>query len=389
MFVHFGVDQLIQSAPSWKSQKIGLITNEAARTNQGVPTRKALQDAGFNLVKLFSPEHGLMVKGADGEAMQDGIDELTDLPIISLYGTKLAPGEEDIFNIDLILFDVPDTGVRFYTYLWTLTYAMEVCAGSNKKLIVLDRPNPISGNFELVEGPDLDLSCSSFIGRWPIPIRHCCTLGELALYFNESRMIKAHLEIIKCTNWERNQFQPDWGSAFVGTSPAIQSFDSMILYPGLCFIEATNLNEGRGTDFAFQIMGAPWLQNNLIVAQLNNLLEGEIITESIVYLPTSYHFAGEKCNGIRFTIKDIATFKPVYFGLLLLKLIKDIHPRYFKWDNYKTNVNPRGNNHLDKLLGMPNSEAIFEMPFPQFLRKITSICSNKQWEKTITPYLLY
>lgn len=389
MLVHFGIDLLIQSNPTWKGQNIALITNESAKTSKGIPSRKAIQDAGFNVVKLFSPEHGLMVKGADGEAMQNGVDELTDLPIISLYGNKLAPGEEDIYDVEVMLFDVPDTGVRFYTYLWTLTYAMEACAISQKKIIVLDRPNPISGMMHLAEGPNLNIACASFIGRWPIPIRHSCTLGELACYFNTSRLIQANLEIIHCENWHRNQFQPNWGSKFVGTSPAIQSFESMILYPALCFLEATNINEGRGTDHAFQLLGSPWLQHNLLVAQLNNIFEGEMIAESIIYLPTFGQYAGEHCKGIRFSINDYTSFKPIYAGLLIVKLIKDYHPTQFKWNNYKTSVNPSGKNHLDKLLGIPNSEAIFELPFPQFLRKITILCSNKEWEKTIMPYLLY
>ena len=177
--VYFGIDQLLLSNPSWKHQRIALVTNEAATTYNGIASRKALQDKGFNLLKLFSPEHGLSAKGADGEAIHDGIDELTDLPIISLYSIKLAPSAQDLSNIDLVIFDIPDVGVRFYTYLWTLTYVMESCAINKKKLVVLDRPNPLSGNMQLAEGPFLDSSSNSFIGRWSIPIRHSCTLGEV------------------------------------------------------------------------------------------------------------------------------------------------------------------------------------------------------------------
>ena len=389
MFVYFGIDQLLNTTPSWKKDKIGFITNEAATNNLGIASRKLLQESGYNLVKLFSPEHGLSATGADGEAMHDGVDELTDLPIISLYGQKLAPGEEDLDDLDILLFDVPDTGVRFYTYLSTLTYALEACAKSHKKIIVLDRPNPISGKMDLVEGPYLEESCSSFIGRWPMPIRHSCTLGELARYFNVSRQINANLEIVPCANWERDMFQPEWNSSFVPTSPAIQCFESMILYPGLCLFEATNLNEGRGTDFPFQVIGAPWLKNTALAAQLNNIMEGEITAEPIAYLPTNCNYAGEQCKGIRFSIKDYNSFKPVFFGMLLLKLVKDSHPKEFNWHTYKTSVNPDGHQHLDKLLGIPNSEAIFEMQFPQFLRRVTLITTNQNWKEEVDPYLLY
>ncbi|MFY9463918.1 MAG: DUF1343 domain-containing protein [Sediminibacterium sp.] len=389
MFVYFGIDQLLKVNPTWKQDKIGLITNEAATNNQGAASRKLLQEAGFNLVKLFSPEHGLSATGADGEAIHDGIDELTDLPIISLYGKKLAPGEEDLYELDLVIFDVPDIGVRFYTYLSTLTYAMQACAAAKKRIIVLDRPNPISGNMELVEGPWLEEACSSFIGRWPMPVRHSCTLGELARYFNVSQQIGAELEIIPCTNWNRNSFQPDWETPFIPTSPAIQSFQSMLLYPGLCLLEATNLNEGRGTDFAFQLLGAPWLNNKVLAAQLNNLMAEDLHTEAVTYLPTTHQFAGEQCKGLRFTVKDPNGFKPVFFGMLLLKMIRDSHPREFSWHTYKTNVNPNGLKHLDKLLGIPNSEALYELPFPEFLRKITQLTTIPSWKEDMDPYLLY
>lgn len=389
MAVRFGIDELLVSAPIWKKQRIGLITNEAARTCHGVQSRKALQDAGFNIVTLFSPEHGLDVTGADGVAVADGIDTLTQLPIVSLYGTKLAPDQDDLLNIDLLVFDVPDTGVRFYTYLWTLSYALEACARSKKKIIVLDRPNPISGNLTLVEGPFLEEPCASFIGRWNMPVRHSCTLGELAQYFNEQQNIQADLAIILCKDWDRTMFQPNWGTPFVPTSPAIQSYQSMLLYPGLCFLEATNLNEGRGTEFAFQQIGAPWLNNTALCSTINNLMDGDIKATAVQYTPTANHFKGEKCKGIRFEVKDPEAFKPVFFGLILLKLIKDMHPNYFAWDVYKTNVNATGANHLDKLTGMLNSEGFFEFPFANFLQKITIATARNSWEKTIQPYLLY
>ena len=190
MTVLFGVDVLLATEIiPWKSQRIGMVTNEAATTQSLVPSRLALQ-------KLFSPEHGISAKGADGAPMLNGFDELTDLPIVSLYGQKLAPTAEDLADIDLIVFDVPDIGVRFYTYLWTLSYLIESAATQKTPLIILDRPNPISGLMELNEGPLLDPHCTSFIGRWPMPIRHGCTLGELALYYNTQRNINATLEII-------------------------------------------------------------------------------------------------------------------------------------------------------------------------------------------------
>lgn len=387
--VQFGIDQLLLSTPSWKKSRIGLVTNAAAVNIQGIPTRKLLLEEGYHLVQLFSPEHGLSAKGADGVAVKDGIDELTQLNITSLYGEKIAPTTDDLAEIDLILFDIPDSGVRFYTYLWTLTYVMEACAAAGKKMIILDRPNPISGNLELAEGPLLDEACASFIGRWSIPVRHSCTLGELALYFNTTQHIHADLEVIPCANWNRLSFQPDWGTPFVPTSPAIQAFESMMLYPGLCLLEATNLNEGRGTDFAFQVLGAPWLKYSSLAAQLNSLMGEEIEAEAIQYIPANAKYAGQSCNGIRFSVKDFTSFKPVFWGMLLVRLIKDAHPEDFNWDIYATNVNPSGENHLDKITGIAGSLAFFELPFAQFLRKLTMYTNVPDWTQETEGYLLY
>ncbi|CAF4641861.1 unnamed protein product, partial [Rotaria magnacalcarata] len=206
--IRFGIDILLKQQPSWKLTNIGLVTNNAATTFNGVLSRKALLDAGFNIKRLFSPEHGLDVNGADGDAIKDTFDTVTGLPVTSLYGENLAPSQSDLMNIDILLFDIPDVGSRFYTYLWTMTYVMEAAAQYSKILIILDRPNPISGNLQLTEGPMLDMTTTSFLGRWPLPIRHSCTLGELAIYFNTTRNIKVSLEIVPCSGWNRNMFQP-------------------------------------------------------------------------------------------------------------------------------------------------------------------------------------
>ena len=189
MDIRFGIDELLAANPPWKNDCIGMVTNEAATTHDLRASRKALLHAGFNVVKLFSPEHGLDVQGADGHFMQDGTDKLTGLPVVSLYSEKLAPSADDLAGIDVLLFDIPDAGSRFYTYLWTMTHVMEACAAHQKRLIILDRPNPISGNFDLAEGPILDEEPASFIGRWASPIRHSCTLGELARYIEVSKKI--------------------------------------------------------------------------------------------------------------------------------------------------------------------------------------------------------
>lgn len=386
----WGLDILLEQNPSWKYLRIGLVTNHAATTHQFIPSRKALQDNGFNLIKLFSPEHGLDVKGADGAKMNDGIDALTQLPIISLYGDKLHPSIEDLNDVDILLFDIPDVGSRFYTYLWTLTHVLEACGKQNKKLIILDRPNPLSGNLSRSEGPMLDEEhCSSFIGRWNIPIRHSCTLGELAIYFNQTKNINAAIEIIKCENWNRNDFQTDWGIDFVPTSPAIKNFEAALLYPGLGLLEATNISEGRGTALSFQMAGTPWMDENEVATIFNQLAIDDVTTKTINFTPSNSKYANEKCNGVQFKILHTSSFTAVFNGLLFIKLIKNLYPDHFEWKPYPTNVNPSGKNHLDKLLGITNSEQIFELPFNEFLKVIQQITTTTDWQKEIQPYLLY
>lgn len=391
MAIHFGIDVLINNSPDWKTKRIGLVTNHAATTRDLSPSREALLKQGFNLQKLFSPEHGLDVQGADGHEMKDGKDLLTGLPVISLYSTKLAPAKEDLADLDIVLFDIPDAGVRFYTYLWTMTYVMEACASNQKKMIILDRPNPISGNLELAEGPILDETQASFIGRWPIPIRHSCTLGELALYFNATKNIRCELEVIKCESWNRNDLQPDWSIRFIPTSPAIQSFQGMLLYPGLCLLEATNISEGRGTDRSFCSAGAPWINGEAIAGILNDMGLDDVNATPATFKPNDPNskFYNELCGGVELEVRQPAFFQSVSYGLILTRLIKQMYPRYFAWNPYPTLVNPTGKQHLDKLLGIADSEKIFELPLPKFIAEVTRLTQCRSWKEDVSGYLLY
>jgi len=383
----FGIDQLLQSNPNWKKQRIALVTNQAATTATYIPSRKALLDAGFNICRLFSPEHGLDIRGADGAKMKDGTDNLTGLPVISLYSEKLAPAAADLKGIDLVLFDIPDIGCRFYTYLWTLTHVLESCGHYGKKLVILDRPNPISGNLALAEGPVLDEQhCTSFIGRWAIPLRHSCTFGELALYFNEIKGLEASVEVITCNGWKRNMFQPDWQLQFVPTSPAMNNFQSALLYPGLGLLEATNISEGRGTPIPFSRIGAPWFNPKLFAKYFK--VPG-IRTQAVTFTPTESKYQQEPCQGISISVAAPYQIPSVSIGLLLIKQLYDLFPRDFQWKPYPTLVNPTGNQHLDKLLGIPDTETLFDYTLSDFEKTIRQITDTGSWQQAISPFLLY
>jgi uncharacterized protein YbbC (DUF1343 family) len=311
-----------------------------------------LLSAGVNIIKLFAPEHGLHVNAPDGARVSDAIDPITGLPVVSLYGDRMRPSQEDLADLDTIAVDLPDIGSRFYTYIWTLYETFRACTLANKKLVVLDRPNPLSGATEAVEGPLLDVEeCGSFLGRHSIPIRHSLTAGELLRLWATETGLKASIDVIRCTAWKRNQHWPELGLEFVPTSPAMPSYLSALTYPGTCLFEGTNLSAGRGTVIPFQVLGAPWLKAAEVCSKLNSLELRGIVAEATVFNPTQNPWLGHECQGIRLHITDPARFRPVRTGLALLCLIAQEHPEAFEWAAYPTAANPSGAYHFDRLIG--------------------------------------
>jgi uncharacterized protein YbbC (DUF1343 family) len=380
----FGIDSFLNRSSFYQKSRIGFVTNDAALTNKGGLSRLALLKAGFNIVKLFSPEHGLNTKGADGTYQPHIIDPVTRLPVISLYGDKLSPAEDDLSDIDTIVFDIPDVGARFYTYLWSLTYIMEACYAFAKSLIILDRPNPISGDLSLAEGPMLDeKNCSSFIGRWNIPIKHSCTFGELVNYFSILKNIDADIVIIKTENWNRSKSATDnW--TFIPTSPAISDIETALLYPGMGLLEGINVNEGRGTKTPFKIFGAPWINSKILLKEFLRLSLPGIKAEPIKYTPIDSLYANERCNGLKLTVIDTNSFHPVLTGLQIIKLVSNFFPGNCEERLYKTVANIAGKGHLDRLTGVLNS---FEKIKAGEL--LTQSYNIDNWKETINPFLIY
>jgi uncharacterized protein YbbC (DUF1343 family) len=375
-----GIDIFLQDPGVNKNSAFAIVTNNAAFTSDRILSRLALVEKGFNLIKIFSPEHGISVKGADGTYQKDSIDIKTGLPIISLYGDRLMPGEEDLKDIDIVLFDIPDVGCRFYTYLWTMTYLMEACAKYNKQLIILDRTNPIGGNLEMAEGPMLDeKNCASFIGRWSIPIRHSCTLGELATYFSNKKIKGLDLKIISVKNWSRDQITND----FYPTSPAIQNIKTALVYPGMGLLEGINVNEGRGTDKPFLQFGAPWINAEELQAELKNKNITGIGFKPCSYIPFDGLYKNEKCYGLELSVINPNNLHPVSFGVHLISILFKLFPHSIKERAYITNVNPTGGGHLDKLLGIKNAFDLF--------RSNASIETEffGNWQQEIANSLLY
>lgn len=389
MSVRLGIDSLIEQRLE-KTARIALMTNDAACTTSYIPSRQVLAENGYKLVRLFSPEHGLQAVGPDGHSMPDGIDPLTHLPVKSLYGTSLKPSERDLQDVDIVIVDLPDVGSRCYTYLWTMTYVMEACAEIGKRLIVLDRPNPISGLMQLAEGPGMtDERCASFIGRWDIPLRHSCTFGELAQFWRATRFGQLDLRVVTAQGWRREMFYHDWAPSFVPTSPAIASFEACLVYPGLCLSEATNLSEGRGTPLSFRVVGAPWLRSVEIAEAFNRLRLTGITARAITFVPEIGQDRGHLCQGVMLHPVDVLAARPVRAAVMLIKLIHDAQPDKFTWTTYPTAVNPDGTGHLDKLFGVADAELLFARPWKQFCGTMDGLLDCSEWQRRIAPYLLY
>lgn len=380
--LRYGIDNLLQDT-ALLNKRLTLVTNDAACSSSGVISRVALLEKGFNIVQLFSPEHGISTAGEDGVKQDHHTDLLTGLPVYSLYGSSLQPGLNLLQHTDAVLYDIPGIGCRFYTYLWTMTLVMEVCAAAGIPFIVLDRPDPTGALLQHAEGPWLDeVNCASFIGRWNIPVRYCCTTGELARYFAATRLPGLSLQVIPCTSYHR-AMTAERDFDFTPTSPAIQTIESAFLYPGMCLLEGLNINEGRGTGFPFQCCGAPWIQSGRLLQKWKEKQVAGLHAEAGAYNPSSGLYAGTTCYGLKFTITDSSQLQPVRAGLSLLASLMELYPGLLKERAYPTVANPDGSGHLDKLLGIPGSFQLLRediLPDPDV---------NPRWAISMNPYLLY
>ncbi|WP_020535507.1 exo-beta-N-acetylmuramidase NamZ family protein [Lewinella cohaerens] len=387
--VHNGIDHLLDANfPLVKSSRWGLVTNDAALTLEGQPTRTALLNQQYNLQCLYSPEHGLSAQGVDGEAQRHQLDHLTGLKVNSLYGPGFGPELEEV---DAVFFDLPDIGVRFYTYIWTLSHLMEACCAQGKKLVVLDRINPLSGQLALAEGPLLDEEAlSSFIGRWSMPIRHSLTVGELARYWQATRnMQNLDLEIVPCKGWQRDFFFSDTQMPFVAPSPAINNPKTLLTYPALCFMEGLNLNEGRGTPFPFQQFGAPWVDASFLVTHLQKLHLPGLVFERVAYTPIEGRYQGESCNGALLKVTDPETYRPVTTGLAIIATLWQLYAHHIKEHTYPTHANPSGTGHLALLLGNEELVQGLQQQPESILQNLNHWTNTGNWQQQVAPYLLY
>jgi uncharacterized protein YbbC (DUF1343 family) len=379
----FGIDNLISDPARFAPDaRVAMITNDAARlaADAAVKSRVALQAASCKLVRLFSPEHGIDAKASDGERIADAVDALTGLPVVSLYGEKVRPVQRELSDIDAVIYDIPDIGARFYTYIWTLSHALEACAEANKPIIVLDRPNPIGGELDTCEGPMLEESrFSTFVGRWNMPIRYGLTIGELATVWNSERNIGADLRVIRCEGWKRGMHWPQTGLPFVPTSPAIQGYESALVYPGTALFEGTNLSEGRGADAPFRLIGAPWIDGERLSQEFNEIGLSGVRAEPVNFTPRQRKHAGHLCGGVRLMVTEPQVIRPVRAGLHLLAAAIAQDASRFAWDSP----------HFDRLVGIAGVRDVLSQR-PSNLWELLEHCTQAgDWKARVTPHLLY
>ncbi|TVR54609.1 MAG: DUF1343 domain-containing protein [Spirochaetaceae bacterium] len=329
MAVLLGVERDAELGTYLSGRTVGLVTNAAATDSSLVPTVDRLRER-FTIASLFGPEHGIRGDAAAGDAVASGLDERSGLPVYSLYGENRAPSADQIAELDAVVIDLPDVGARFYTYLSTVVYVMQACAAASVRCIVLDRPNPIGG--EIVEGLMLDRRFSSFVGRFPVPVRHGLTIGEYAVYINETERVGCDLHVVTMTGWRRKLYADQLGLPWVMPSPNLPTVESATVYAGTCLFEGTNLSEGRGTTKPFELIGAPWLDTERVLRALRSesasrALAGVRLRECRFRPHISKH-AGETCRGLQLHVTDRSLFRPYSAAVALIDSIRRTHDEF-------------------------------------------------------------
>jgi uncharacterized protein YbbC (DUF1343 family) len=342
--VKTGLDRVGAYKNLFEGRRLGIIANHTAYDINGefiVDVFRNMTDV--TVTALFSPEHGLWGTAGAGDKIDSQTDPVYNLPVYSLYGKTQKPTGDMLRNIDVLVFDIQDIGARFYTYIYTMSLAMEAAAENGKTFVVLDRPNPINGIS--VEGNVLEPALASFVGLYPIPVRYGMTAGELAKMFNGqgwlAGRVKAELIVIPMEGWRRRMWYDQTGLRFIKPSPNMPDLETAAVYPGLCLLEGTNVSEARGTTMPFRQFGAPWIDSKLLAGRLNALNLPAMRFEPVRFTPTSSKYQGLECHGVRILITDRDRLTPYSSGVRIVNEICRMYPDQFEWKA----------GHFDRLCG--------------------------------------
>lgn len=349
--------------------KCGLITNHTGVLRSLSSTVDMLREK-CSLTALFGPEHGVRGDIQAGENVTSYTDKKTKLPVYSLFGDDISESEKALASVNTVVFDIQDVGARFYTYAYTMTDAMELCARHGIKFVVLDRPNPLGGI--KAEGTVLDRRFSSFVGRFPTPTRCGLTIGEFALMINETEKIGCDLTVIPMEGWKRELYYDETDLVFLQPSPNIPTVDTAFAYIGTCIFEETNLSEGRGTTKPFEMIGAPWLDSGAVIERIGQQ-EGVILRECS-FVPTFSDYKDSFCRGIQLHITDRDAFSPFAVGIRLLDAIRKTHS--------ELEIAP----DITKLMG---TDEIFKEDFSPDLFTEREMKKTAEWQKLSKNWYLY
>jgi uncharacterized protein YbbC (DUF1343 family) len=311
--------------------RVGLIVNPASINSSFEHAADLFhQHPRINLTALFGPQHGIRGETQDNMIeWQTFRDKRTALPAYSLYGETRKPTPAMLANVDVLVIDIQDVGTRVYTFVYTMALAMEAARECGKRLIVLDRPNPISG--VQIEGNILEPEFQSFVGMFPMPMRHGMTIAELALMFNREFGIGCDLEVVKMEGWRRAMWYEDTRLPWVLPSPNMPTVGTAVVYPGSVMLEGTNVSEGRGTTHPFEMIGAPYIAPDELIGELMRDNPLGVVFRPLHFQPTFHKFAGELCGGIQLHVIDRNVFKPVITGVAIISAIRRLCPNGFEW----------------------------------------------------------
>ena len=327
-----GLENLLAgSLAGLDGKRLGLLSNQASTDRNLVHARVLLQQRfGSRLTCLFSPQHGFFCEKQDN-MIESGheTDRLTGLPLFSLYGESRKPSRAMFDHLDVLLIDLVDVGTRVYTFLYTMAYCLQAAAEYGKRVVVLDRPNPLGG--KAVEGNILDPECASFVGLYPLPMRHGLTFGELALYVNQEFRLGAELEVVPLQGWKRSMLFRDTGFPWVFPSPNMPTPETALVYPGQVIWEGTNISEGRGTTLPFELVGAPFWEHDQILQALEQADLPGCFLRPLVFEPTSGKWVGRACVGFHLHVTDARTFLPYRTSLALLQAAFQLYPQDFRY----------------------------------------------------------
>lgn len=368
-----GLDHLIaQNFEPLRGQRVGLLTNPSAVTRDLVSAYEVFRRVEniFTLTALFAPEHGFAGAIPAGDPVATYTDPLTGVPVHSLYGAaeQSRPTAAMLRDLDVLVCDIQDIGVRYYTFTWTITHAIEACGEHGVRVLILDRPNPLPR----IDGPTLDPGVSSIVGRVPVPVRHGLTLGEMARMFNTLwNPTPADLTVVPC--------DPTGAALWIPPSPNMPHLSTLAHYPGACLIEGTNLSEGRGTALPFEIVGAPFIDGAALAEELNMHDLPGVKFRPHVFEPTASKWAHHICGGVQAHITDAALFRPIHTWLDVLLTTRRLYGEKFEWHSA----------HFDRLIGNPRVRQAIDAG--DSLDTITAgwEVSCREFEELRRPYLLY